>query len=239
MKVSTHHRLIVAGGTAALVIAGGLAFHRPAANAQGASVAASGPSITAADREKILSQGVAQAGFQPSAFRPSATTRMHIAIVDRGGRLIGFRSMADAWEGSRDIAIAKARTAAFFSSNQNALTSRTIGVASQAHFPDATGGAGPLWGIGESNKPGITGNANTRNGLITFPGGLPLYKRDANNQPVLVGGVGVSGDSVDADEAVAIRAAVGFEAPDAIKSSTVIGPVLPYTLATPATPPGP
>lgn len=231
---------IVLTGVAATAAVVGLGMHRPAAVAQDAEIAQRGPALTNADRLRILNQAVAQAGIEDSAFRPNpATTRMHIAIVDRAGRLLAFRSMPDAWEGSRDIAIAKARTAAFFSSDQNALTSRTIGVASQAHFPDASGGAGPLWGIWGSNEPGITGNARTRNGLITFPGGLPLYKTDAGGNPVLVGGVGVSGDSVDADEAVAIGAAVGFEAPVAIRVNTVIGPVLPYTTATPAAPAGP
>src|SRR5262249_41923778 len=139
--------------------------------------------LAAAEIEQILSQGVAQANKETSSFRPGGTTRMHIAIVDRTGVMLGFRSMDDAWEGSKDIAIAKARTAAFFSSNQNALTSRTIGVLSQAHFPTASDMAGPLWGIGESNKPGTTGGPDTRNALITFPGGVPIYKNG-----VLIGG---------------------------------------------------
>ena len=130
---------------------------------------------------------------------------MHIAIVARDGGLLAFRSMPDAWEGSRDIAIAKARTAAFFSSDQNALTSRIVGVLSQAHGEDGEGAAGPLWGIWASNQVGITGGPNFRNGIITFPGGIPLYKGGA-----LVGGIGVSGDGVDQDEAVALAGSVGF-----------------------------
>jgi uncharacterized protein GlcG (DUF336 family) len=183
--------------------------------------------LTPAEIEQILSQGVGQANKETSLFRPGGTTRMHIAIVDRTGRMLGFRSMDDAWEGSKDIAIAKARTAAFFSSNQNALTSRTIGVLSQAHFPTAMDLAGPLWGIGNSNQQGTTGDSSTRNGLITFPGGVPIYKNGA-----LIGGVGVSGDGVDQDEAVAIKAGAGFDAPTAIRINTVI-PALPYTTATP------
>jgi uncharacterized protein GlcG (DUF336 family) len=121
--------------------------------------------------------------------------------------------MPDAWVGSEDIAIAKARTAAFFSSDENALTSRIIGVLSQAHNPDGTGGAGPLWGIGNSNQIGTTGTQATRNGIITFPGGAALYKDGK-----LVGGIGVSGDGVDQDETVAFAGAAGFlPGPDVAK----------------------
>ena len=60
--------------------------------------------------------------------------------------------MPDAWVGHIYIAIAKGRTAAFFSSNENALTSRIIGVLSQAHNPDGTGGAAPLWASGAPTR---------------------------------------------------------------------------------------
>ncbi len=134
--------------------------------------------------------------------------KFHIFIVDRNGKTLGGRSMPDAWTGSLDIALSKARTAAFFSSNENAFTSRHIGMLSQSHGADGTGPAGGLWGIGHSNQAtsdaGFTGQVK-RNGIITFPGGLPLYK-----DGILVGGIGVSGDSVDQDEAVAYAGAKGF-----------------------------
>jgi len=133
------------------------------------------------------------------------STKMHIAVVDRAGNILRFASMDDAWEGSKDIAIAKARTAAFFSSNENAITSRIVGNLSEASGQDGLGGAGPLWGIWASNQVGISGGTETRNGIITFPGGIPLYKNG-----VLVGGIGVSGDGVDQDEVVAIAGAAGF-----------------------------
>jgi uncharacterized protein GlcG (DUF336 family) len=157
--------------------------------------------LTQGDLDVIVAQAVASASLTNSGFRVSPTvqkTKMQIAIVARDGRLLRLYSMPDAWVGSVDIAIAKARTAAFFSSNQNALTSRIIGQASQP--------GSPLWGIGASNQIGISGSAEFRNGIITFPGGVPLYK---NGQ--LVGGVGVSGDGVDQDEAVAFGGAAGFE----------------------------
>jgi len=164
------------------------------------SEAAANSDLSQADLDAIVAQAVASANVTASGFRtvPSAqTTKMQIAIVARDGKLLRVFSMTDAWVGSIDIAIAKARTGAFFSSNQNALTSRIVGLASQP--------GQPLWGIGASNQIGVSGSAEFRNGIITFPGGVPLYK---NGQ--LVGGIGVSGDGVDQDEAVAFAGASGF-----------------------------
>jgi uncharacterized protein GlcG (DUF336 family) len=203
---------------------------------QGAQ-AQSGGRLTNTDLRAILDAGEAQAQKENSLLRrPQGTkTRMHIAICDRFGQLLAIRSMTDAWEGSIDIAIAKARTAALFSSNANALSSRDIGILSQAHFkgtdPAAADEAGPLWGIWNTNQFPLERLTGARNGLVTFPGGVALYKSN-----VLVGGVGVSGDGVDQDEAVAIAAsragqATGFEAPAAIRSTAAV-PELPYTRAT-------
>jgi len=102
-------------------------------------------------------------------------TLMNVAVVDAGGNLKAFGRMDGAWLGSIDISIKKARTARFFDMN-----SGDIGSLSQP--------GGPLFNIEVSNG-----------GLITFPGGIPL--RDGNG--AVVGGVGVSGSSVDNDYAVA------------------------------------
>ena len=86
-----------------------------------------------------------------------------------------------------------------FSSNQNALSSREIGLAARPDGPGSTAladigtdkGVAPLFGIGESNRE--------RLGVITFAGGVPIYSGAS-----LVGAIGVSGDGVDEDEQVAI-----------------------------------
>jgi uncharacterized protein GlcG (DUF336 family) len=167
-------------------------------------------SLSADEITKILEQAEQSAKKEESLLRVNAEgkkqpTRMHIVVVDRGGRLVGQRSMADAWVGSISIAKSKAFTALCFSSNENALTTRTIGALTQP--------GGPLWNIGNSNR---------QDGLIEFPGGVPLYHNGE-----LVGGIGVSGDGVDQDERVAVAGAKGFEAPKAIRADTVAG--APYT----------
>lgn len=103
-------------------------------------------------------------------------TQMCIAIVDSGADLKAFHRMDGAWVGSIDIAIKKAKTAVFFG-----MPTGEIGKLSQP--------GGPLYGIEHSND-----------GLITFPGGLPIVDKDG----VLVGAIGVSGSSVENDHTVAM-----------------------------------
>ena len=102
-------------------------------------------------------------------------TQMCIAVVDSGANLKAFMRMDDAWVGSIDIAIKKARTAVFFG-----MPTGEIGKLSQ---PGES-----LYGIEHSNE-----------GLITFPGGLPIV----DDEGILVGAIGVSGSSVENDHTVA------------------------------------
>lgn len=102
-------------------------------------------------------------------------TKMDIAVVDAGGNLKGFARMDGAWLGSIDISIKKARTARWFD-----MPTGAIGGLSQP--------GGPLFGIEHSNG-----------GLITFPGGLPLKSSDGT----VIGGIGVSGSTVEDDHTVA------------------------------------
>jgi uncharacterized protein GlcG (DUF336 family) len=102
-------------------------------------------------------------------------TKMDIAVVDAGANLKAFLRMDGAWLGSIDISIKKARTARFFDMNTG-----EIGKLSQP--------GGPLYGIEHSNG-----------GLISFPGGVPLK----NSQGEIIGAIGVSGSTVENDDAVA------------------------------------
>lgn len=183
--------------------------------AAGLVVAASLPvhSLSAEEITKILDQAEQAAKKEESLLRVNAEgkkqpTRMHIVVVDRGGRVVGQRSMPDAWVGSIAIARSKAYTALAFSSNENALTTRSLGPLTQP--------GGPLWNIGNSNR--------AEGGLIEFPGGMPLY-----HNGVLVGGIGVSGDGVEQDENVAEAGTKGYEAPKAIRIDTVTNNGVPYT----------
>lgn len=106
-------------------------------------------------------------------------TKMDIAVVDAGANLKAFVRMDGAWLGSIDIAIKKARTARFFD-----MPTGEIGKVSQP--------GGPLYNIEHSND-----------GLITFPGGLPL--RDRGNE--IIGAIGVSGSTVENDHLVAAAGA--------------------------------
>jgi len=101
--------------------------------------------------------------------------KMNIAVVDAGANLTAFARMDDAWLGSLDIAIKKAKTARYFD-----MPTGTIGGLSQP--------GGPLFGIEHSNG-----------GLITFPGGLPIKDADGT----VIGAIGVSGSTVEDDHAVA------------------------------------
>lgn len=170
------------------------------------------PRLTRAEVRRILDQAEAKARETESLVRVDrgggkGKCRMHVVVVNRRGAPLGIRSMADAWVGSQSIARSKAFTAAAFSSDENALTTRSIGSLSQP--------GGALWNIGNSNRG---------DGVIEFPGGLPLYKDGR-----LVGGIGVSGDGVEQDEDVAEAGAKGFEPAAAIRADAATGGTVPFT----------
>ena len=105
----------------------------------------------------------------------SIDCKMNIAVVDAGANLVAFARMDGAWLGSLDISIKKAKTARFFDMN-----SGEIGKLSQ---PGES-----LYNIEHSNG-----------GLITFPGGVLVKNADGE----IIGAIGVSGNAVENDHAVA------------------------------------
>lgn len=99
---------------------------------------------------------------------------MNISVVDAGANLIAFARMDGAWLGSADISMRKAKTARYFD-----MPTGELGKLSQP--------GGPLFNIEHANG-----------GLITFPGGIPIM-----NGSEVIGGIGVSGNTVENDHIVA------------------------------------
>ncbi len=165
--------------------------------------------LTLSDVQTITAQAVTRA----SQVSPASV----IAMVDAEGFVLGVWSANGSMPATAAFtnlvadAIAKAGTAAFLSSGQNAFTSRTAGFIVQQHFPPGIQNTanGPLVGVNFSNLPfsdinklkgpgsaavlGRTpGTAIVRvpapvtGGLAGTPGGIPLFKNGE-----LVGGIGV------------------------------------------------
>jgi uncharacterized protein GlcG (DUF336 family) len=177
------------------------------------------------EAQTFLAKCKTEAGITNSLaiLRTGKKTIMWCALIDREGRLLMIRNTdkggtpqnpmgSDAWRGSIEIAIAKAYTALGFSSNDQALDSRAIGALARTDmgFPTA-----PLFGIGNTNpfRPPFGFGLGTddsvggfHHGIVTFPGGEPVYTKPGScgsGSGILIGGFGVSGDGVDQDETVA------------------------------------
>jgi len=110
--------------------------------------------------------------------------RVVIAVIDAGTHLKALERMDGAVLGSLDIAIRKAKTAALFDADSEAV-----------------------W---EYCKPGAPAHALelTNSGLAPFGGGMALRARDGR----LIGALGVSGGAVSQDIEVARAALAAFEA---------------------------
>ncbi len=106
-------------------------------------------------------------------------TRMNIAVVDSGANLKAFTRMDGSFLGSIDVSIKKAKTARYFDM--------------------------PTGDLGKLTQPGgvIYNIELSNNGLITFPGGVPLKDKDGK----VIGAIGVSGGTIDDDHEVAMAAA--------------------------------
>lgn len=182
-------------------------------------VNAADPQLSVKDVKRIITQASSQALNTRAAIREpiGVPARVHIAVVDRSGSVLGVFRQDDGTIFSYDVAVQKARTAAFFSDNDHALASRSVGFVSQGFFPTGIvkSNGGPLFHLQNALSLGILnalqgvqagGFANPANpaanplanGITIFPGGVPLYK-----DGVLVGGVGISGDGVDQDDLIA------------------------------------
>ena len=134
-----------------------------------------------------------------------------------------FCTSPDSTRFSWDVAVQKARTAVFFSSDTRAFSARTVGFMAQGTYPPGLAGTTPgiFLGLqerysiiipapvavvnplnGASFTTGAPVNPNLPNGMTIFAGSMPLYRGG-----VLIGAVGVSGDGIDQDDLVAASAA--------------------------------
>ena len=211
----------VAGVLALLLVGCGGGTATPIAPPPAPSVQA----LQIADVQKIVQAAV-----------NSANVDMVVAVVDRAGFVLGvfrtqnapttavgnFGQTLDA----NDVAVALARTGAFFSNDQAPLSSRTVRFISGIHFPPGVTNQPPadLYGIENTNRgcalvntaafqnqipPSLalgggfglgvlTGKADPMdsNPLAVNPGGVPIFY-----QNVVVGGIGVVTSSSDSNVA--------------------------------------
>jgi uncharacterized protein GlcG (DUF336 family) len=212
------------------------------------AAAALGQGLTVQDQAIIF----AQAAGAAQKLSPGSV----IAIVDRDGRELLVRA-ADGTQNftasDEAIAVSKAGTAAFLSSDGEALTTRTAGFIVQQHYPPGIGNTapGPLVGVEYSSMAYSDVNsfrrldgsriAGTR--LYGSPGGVPLYKDGA-----LLAGVGVTGagpeiedgsiNGPDTNEIVALTGQVGYTPPAAILATNIYvgGIAFPYVASSPEEP---
>ncbi len=182
--------------------------------------------LTNADVRRIFADAAKQAFSTRAAIRKplGVPAQVHIAVVDRDGDLLGVFKTADGTNFSFDVAVQKARTAAFFSDNAHAFSSRSIGFLAQRYAPPGIdrndGIVGPLFELQNALSPTLdvtsqfkgSGKNPIRNGITIFPGGVPLYKNGR-----LVGAVGISGDGVDQDDIIAFAGAKRYQPRVAIR----------------------
>jgi uncharacterized protein GlcG (DUF336 family) len=189
-----------------------------------------GTRLTASQVDRIVRQSIAAAGRTRAVIRLplGSRARMVIAVGDVDGTLLALYRMPDATVFSIDVAVAKARNVVWFSSPAGradlhpnvppgtAVTNRTISFGAQPLFPAGIDGSGPgpffdLFRFDTANpcRQGSQPAGPNQNGVVFFPGSLPLYSgRD------LVGGLGISGDGVEQDDYVSFLGAEGFRPPE-------------------------
>jgi uncharacterized protein GlcG (DUF336 family) len=201
--------------------------------------------LTLTQVQQIVQGAVNTGNMTRAAIRlpPGVRGEFVIAISDLDGTLLALYRMPDATMFSVDVAVAKSRNVVYFSGPSGVIdlpqipantsvTTRTLGFAAQPFYPSGIDGTqpGPFFSLFTNDlaRPCTQGSqaANpNQNGIVFFPGSVPLY---VNGK--LVGGLGVSGDGVDQDDYVAAGGGTGFEAPVAIRADQYLvrGVRLPY-----------
>jgi uncharacterized protein GlcG (DUF336 family) len=202
--------------------------------------------LTQAEVERIVNNTVAEGNKTRAVIRLplGSRARFVIAVADLDGTLLALHRMPDATIFSIDVAVAKSRNVIFFTGPHRiaddlpgvpmgtAVTNRTISFGAQPFFPPGIDYStpGPFFSLYQYDTlhpctQGSQAPNKNQNGIVFFPGALPLYKNG-----VLVGGLGVSGDGVEQDDFATAAGASGFEAPLVIRADRVFdqGVRLPY-----------
>ena len=153
--------------------------------------------LEVADVQTLIAHGVEQA--------ERLNVKASIAVLDREGNVLGVFRMTGAPGPDTTVtnpivgAIAKARSAAYLSSNQHGFSTLTACFITRNHFPPDIGNtaAGPLFGVPRSSigegdiQPNgdilAGGPPRGQQGLTGVPGGVPIFKNG-----LLAGGYGVS-----------------------------------------------
>jgi uncharacterized protein GlcG (DUF336 family) len=179
--------------------------------------------LLASDVTAILDAAAARSDLVRAGIRRPIGTAMRcfVSVTDLDGTVLGAIRTPEATLFSLDVCIQKARTAAFFSTDTFAVTTRALGFLGQAFFPPGIASApeGPLHSLQDALSGALFGPcappavAELPNGITIFPGGIPLYKGG-----VLAGAIGVSGDGVDQDDFVAAAGADLFPPPAGARS---------------------
>lgn len=146
------------------------------------------PTLTQAGAAEILHAAIKKAAVTDSPVYAGQKTKMHVYVLGREGTVLAASQADDAWPGSADIAQRKARTSWLFQA--------------------PTGALGDLTRLDKEAKAPLYGIELSNTGLITFPGGLPIF--DAKGE--FVGSIGVSGDTVEKDHEVAQAGVDAFKA---------------------------
>jgi uncharacterized protein GlcG (DUF336 family) len=197
----------------------------------------SGNGLAQAEVETLVLQAIDAAQRVRAVIRLplGSRARMVFAVSDLDGDILGLFRMEDATLFSVDVAVAKARNVVYFSTPagkgalggglppDTAVSNRTVSFGAQPLYPPGIDGTSPgpffdlfLRDFQNPCQEGFDPASPRRNGVVFFPGSIPLYRGG-----VLVGGLGVSGDGVEQDDFVAFEGSEGFRPPDALRADRV------------------